>query len=166
MEDLIHIFKEIRDVPYEVPLEFSLDCNNCAGKVLKLKKRFEEMGYECRYVLCSFRWGDLDIPNEILHLLEDDLSTHVYLEVLIDEKWLKVDASWDSGLQSRFDISEWDGINDTIIAVKAIDTYSNEESEKVMNNLNKEDFDKEMQKNGEFYKAFNNWLELIRKNAA
>jgi DNA-binding XRE family transcriptional regulator len=64
-------------------------------------------------------------------------------------------------------VSEWNGTDATSIGVPARKTYSPKESAKVMALLDiaKEygkAFNEDFKVNGEFYRAFNQWLESTR----
>lgn len=88
--------------------------------------------------------------------------SHVYLEVYNkkQEKWMIVDATWDKGLAPKLPVSEWDGKGDTAIAVKPIEILKER--------IDKYDGPSEVQRtelmkvNGQFFEAFNKWLESIR----
>ena len=105
----------------------------------------------------------MNIPKEILELQKEDLATHVYLEVLVGENWIKVDPTWDSGLKNIFSIAEWDGKTDTLLAVSPIEIYSVEESDKIMNDCAPENIAniKTNDKN-DFDDALNKWLDNNR----
>ena len=120
----VEYFNQVRDIPYSIPIHQNNQDNCCNGKVRKLKNLVEREGYKTRYRVCTFRWSDLNIPKEILELQKEDLATHVYLEVLVGENWIKVDPTWDSGLKNIFSIAEWDGKTDTLLAVSPIEIYS------------------------------------------
>lgn len=157
-KQLISIFNQIRDIPYKIPTTIGeADCC-CSGKHIMLKKEFEKLGYECKYRVCSFKWSDLNLPSELAEITHGDNSTHVYLEVKIDNEWKNIDATWDKGLSGIFNINEWHGEFDTQIAVPVIGLFSYEESENIMANDDTEIVENDLKKNGEFYIAFNNWL--------
>jgi len=161
--NIANLFSQIRDVPYRIPLSRN-DADDCYnGKAIRLKKLLEENGYEARYVVCEFRWSDLDLPKEILDIPHQDLSTHVYLELKIDEKWVILDPSWDSGLRNILPVNDWDGRSDTTIAVKPTETYSLEKSAEIMIDEGNEELEEELKASGEFFKAFNEYLEKNRK---
>jgi hypothetical protein len=91
----------------------------------------------------------------------ENITTHVYLEVLIKNNWLDVDATWDSGLKSIFTINQWKGVNNAI-AVHIIKKFSLEKSQEIMDNENETEITKDLKLNGEFYKKINIWLESVR----
>lgn len=159
---LIEIFKEIRDVPYKIPLSFTEPNNCCSGKNARLLSELRKLGYEARWRVCRFAWGILRLPQEVNSLPHDDLSTHAYLEVKLDREWKIVDATWDSALSDILPVMEWDGISNTKVAVESIEMFSLERSEEIMRSENEKIFFEDMERNGIFYKAFNDWLERVR----
>ncbi len=161
---LINQFNKVRDITYHIPVGKDDEDCCCNGKTRKLKTMVEDEGLETRYRVCSFRWSDLNIPEDILSLQKDDIATHVYLEVLIDGSWVKVDPTWDSALRNVFQISEWDGKTDTLLAVDPIEVYSVEKSYEIMNSCQPEDIAQNRSDvDVVFETAFNTWLEKKRE---
>lgn len=159
----IQLFDKVRDIPYRIPINSNEEDFCCNGKARRLRKLLEQEGLQARYVVCSFRWSDLDIPKKILNLTDDDFSTHVYLEVLIANRWIKIDPTWDAGLKDILPISEWDGETDTTLAVSPIETYSIEKSEEIMSHCEPEQVAVDRNdKNHDFEEALNSWLEQNR----
>lgn len=162
MEEITNIFNQIRDIPYKIPLSPKEVDHCCSGKHKTLKKLLKNLGYQSRYQVVSFKWDSLNLPKEILNTPHENISTHVYLEVLINDKWMDMDATWDPKLEKVLPINEWNG-NKNIIAVPVIKKFSPKQSQKIMENENEEEILKDLKINGEFYKSFNNWLKEIRK---
>lgn len=156
-------FEVIRDIPYSIPLSASEENNSCSGKVIKLKKVLDSAGYESRYRVCEFRWSDLSIDKEVLSVLHEDLSTHVYLEVRFGDTWIDVDPTWDFGLSKTFLVNEWQTDGNMVIAVKQLKLYSHEQSKEIMENEDVEENKRDLEKNGKFYGALNRWFEEVRK---
>jgi hypothetical protein len=162
--NIIQIFSQIRDVPYRIPLSRNDADDCCNGKTIKLKKMFEEAGYEARYAVCEFCWSDLDLPKEILDIPHQDLSTHVYLEANIDGNWVILDPSWDKGLSGILPVNNWNGRSDTTIAVKPTKVYDPEKSAEIMAESEKgQGLEGELNVSGGFFKAFNEYLEKNRR---
>ncbi len=156
-------FKKIRDIPYRIPLVPEEPDNCCSGKSNRLFEIFKNIGYGVRYRVCTFRWNDMKLPAELQKIPHEDECTHSYLEVRIENKWVVVDATWDKGLKEIFYVNEWDGKSNTKVAVQAIECFSPKESaEIIQKDATEEAIKKDLQKNGEFYKAFNDWLAEIR----
>ncbi len=156
--DIIEAFKIVRDMPYRIPLALGEKDISCSGKHKILKDLFIEQGFEVRYRVCSFLWSSIDLSSEVLSVPHDDLSSHVWLEVSIDGEWVIVDATWDMGIKNIFHVNEWDGKSNTEMAVKPLEIFTLQKSADIMNNENDEDILNDLKINGEFYKAFNNWL--------
>lgn len=158
----IEKFEQIRDIPYRIPLGLNEIDDCCSGKHLSLSIELQKLGYKCKYKVCAFKWSDLKLPEELLATPHEDTSTHVYLEVEIDNVWKVVDATWDSHLSKILPVNTWDGESDTKIAVPALETFSDEKSRFIMDSENQSSIESDLKTNGEFYKKFNDWLESKR----
>lgn len=77
---------------------------------------------------------------------------------MIDGAWIKIDPTWDKGLQMIFPISEWDEKYDTLIAVHPVAIYDPERSRLIIEGSSHQLFEQDLAKNGQFYYAFNEWL--------
>lgn len=159
---IVDMFNKVRDIPYRIPLTSTEEDRCCSGKMKQLKQMLEQAGYQARYRICEFRWSDIPLPNEVSEVPHEDLVTHVYLEVKINGSWVIVDPTWDSGVKSVLPVNEWDGKSDTQVAVPVLKTYGLKKSLEVIKSENKEVIEADLAKNGEFYKAFNSWLEKVR----
>ncbi|MDD4409070.1 MAG: hypothetical protein PHW52_00260 [Candidatus Pacebacteria bacterium] len=162
MNNLQKIFIEIRDIPYSIPLAYEAEDRCCTGKHKKFFEILKKDNYEVRWKVCTFKWSSMSLPENLLTIPHDDNSTHAYLEVLINEEWKKVDATWDKFLEKILPINEWDGVSDTRIAIPVISTYSPEESLLIMESESRKIVEADLEVNGSFYKAFNAWLEEVR----
>ena len=158
----IEAFKTVRDRPYRIPIALGEKDDCCNGKHKLLKELFEKQGLEVRYRICTFLWSSIDMPEKVSSIQHNNKSTHVWLEVLIQDEWIIVDATWDSGLKNIFNVNEWDGKSNTQLAVRPIEIFSPLKSADIMNNEDEEDILNDLKMNGEFYEAFNNWLEEQR----
>ena len=162
--NIIKEFKKVRDISFRIPLSLEEPDECCSGKADILFKIFKKGGYDVRYRLCTFRWSDLNLPKEIKNIPHDDESSHTYLEIRIDREWKIIDATWDRKLKGIFNINEWDGKSDTEIAVPVIECLSPEKSLRYIKHISTpEVIITDLKVNGEFYKAFNEWLEMKRK---
>jgi len=158
----IEIFNKIRDIPYRIPLKWGEEDNCCSGKSEKLFDLLTKEGYEVRYRVCIFLWESINLPEELQKIPHDKDCTHTFLEIKIDGEWKVLDSSWDKGLKNIFHVNEWDGKSDTQTAVKPIKILSPEKSLEIVNEQDEEVITKDLEINGEFYKAFNEWLEKNR----
>ncbi len=155
---LIEAFNSVRNIVYHCP-ESRRDVDaRCWGKQRMLFKKIKKLGYKVRYRVCEFKWRELKLPKEITDKAPKKTDYHLYLEIEIDGKWTKVDASDDPGLG----LVEWDGKHDTKLSVKCLKVLSPEESAKVESD-EKENYDKILKEYREFYIAINRFLERIRK---
>jgi len=158
--DLITEFKKVRDIPYRIPLTLEERDDCCSGKAERLYKIFKQEGYKVRYRVCTFRWSDLNLPEEVAVIPHEDECTHTYLEIELSNDWKVIDATWDKDLKKIFHINEWDGKSDTEIAVPSIECLSPEESESYLKVIAvPEAITEDLKKNREFYQSFNDWLE-------
>lgn len=155
--NIIDIFTSVRDIPYAIPLSLGEKNTSCSGKHTILKNIFVEQGLEVRYRVCSFLWSSIDLPIEVSKIPHDDLSSHVWLEVLINNTWVIVDATWDIGIQHILHVNKWDGISNTKIAVQPLNIFTVQKSADIMN-MEHDDILTDLHINGAFYRAFNHWL--------
>lgn len=162
---IITIFNEIRDIPFNIPTSPTDALFDCAGKSIILRKKLEEAGIKTRFGVCFFYWDDLNLPDNVNKIAHDKDCTHTFVEAFINDKWVKLDPSWDNALSKKFKISHFDGENDTILAVKAIGFFDSEKSQNIMKNQ-EDDYHNvitdDLARNGKFYEALNKYLEEIR----
>lgn len=159
-------FNLVRDIPYRISLKQDEADHCCTGKHRVLYYVLKNLGFKVRIRQCEFLWSSMNLPKKVIGLSKEDLSSHTYLEIYNKNKkeWLPIDATWDSGLSKRFKISMWDGKNKTFIAVKPIRILSPKESlRRLEKEATEEFFIKDMNIQGKFYEAFNDWLEELRK---
>jgi hypothetical protein len=164
----IDYFYLIRDIPYRIPLYPGDEDDCCNGKHLRLYAHLKEIGLEARFRECTFYWNNLNLPEKLLKIPHQEECEHIYLEFYNPkrEMWLSLDATWDYPLRTVFPINEWDGESATQIAVYPIKMYSVKETEaRLAQDKEKEleIFKKDIEISGQFYKAFNEWLEEIRQ---
>lgn len=166
VDERIKLFNFVRDIPYCIAIDSEQDyC--CTTKTVMLQKLLVSLGLESRLIRCTFDWKESNLASEIIKLFQDEEESHQYLEVKIPEtdKWVKVDPTWDIHLAKLFSIAKWDGLHDTVLAVKPIKTFSAEESLKLTQE--EENGSPEVieffKRNKNFYTALNKWLEKNRK---
>lgn len=168
IEQRIRYFRIARDIPYYIATGEDEQDYCCATKPLILDKLLATLGLKSRHILCTFKWEDLGLPAGILELPHDDVDTHEYLEVWIPETgaWVKVDPNWDNWIRNpKIPIADWDGLRNTILAVTPLEVYSPQESAKII--AEEEEGDPEvrrayLEKNTQFFKSLNGWLESQR----
>jgi hypothetical protein len=158
--DLIEIFNSIRDIPYHCP-ESAEDLNHsCWGKHRILYHRLMKAGHKVRYRVCEFKWSELKFPKELVDKAPTDSDLHLYLEIELGEKWIKLDCSNDKSLGKY---NKWDGKSDTELQVKCKKILSPEESA-IAEEDNKKNHNKIVEEQQEFYCAINKFLSKIRRN--
>ncbi|MGV8171246.1 MAG: hypothetical protein ACP5OA_00960 [Candidatus Woesearchaeota archaeon] len=158
--NLMKIYEEFRDIPLRAPESINNVDNRCWGKHRRLYAKFQKKGFKSRFRVCTFLWSEQKIPENIIDLAPSDGDQHLFLEILINNKWLIVDCSNDSRLP---EYNIWDGKSDCQIAVKHKKILSVEESKKV-EEKEKKYYDTELLKYLRFYKGLNKFLEDIRKD--
>lgn len=121
----INIFNDTRDIPYYCPEFINNIDNRCWGKHRILYKKFLELGFEVRYRVCSFKWSEQRIPEDIVKLAPTDLDYHLFLEIRINNKWVILDCSNDSKLPSY---NVWNVKDDCKLAVNHNELLSVEKS--------------------------------------
>jgi hypothetical protein len=177
----ISLFEHVRDIPYAVIPELR-NCEtgpaellegmrgSCTPKHFLLGTFFERLGLEIRYATFPFSWDDPDIkyPDEIRELAAAlPTEYHLALKVLIDGNWRLVDATWDPPLRSAgFPMNEsWDGLSDTILAVKPIEEIENRDArdrESTVKERKASWTDEDHAREALFVKKLNRWLESLR----
>jgi hypothetical protein len=163
--DIVKEFKKVRDIPYRIPLSLDEKDECCTGKAEMLFKIFKNAGFDVRYRVCNFRWSSLNLPKELQDIPHENDCSHTYLEVKVNGGWKIVDATWDAELKAVFHINEWDGESDTEISLPPLKIMSPTESlEHLKHILTPEAISADLKTSGEFYKAFNEWLEKHRKS--
>lgn len=168
IEERVRLFRIVRDIPYHISTGMEQDYS-CATKPFVLDLLLRSIGLKVKHVLCTFKWEKLGLPKKLLAIPHDSEETHEYLLVFVpeNEKWVKVDPTWDSKIQHpSIPIAKWDGLSDTLIAVPIERIWTPEESEKLITEEENMPEDKRaeyLKRNSEFFKMFNRWLESQRK---
>ena len=161
------LFVLARDIPFRTPLTIDEQSYACVAKPEILDRMLKTLGLETRHRITKFRWEDHDIPDEVLDHVHEDPETHEYLEVEIPEtgEWVEVDPTWDSRIKHLdFPTLEWDGKTGTGLAVDPVEKLSVEESKEFIEQDSTEEVQREyFEKNREFFRAMNQWLESLRK---
>ncbi|MEI6478160.1 MAG: transglutaminase-like domain-containing protein [bacterium] len=114
------IFDFVRDIPYSTvtPLTTVGVINerkgSCLTKTMLLAELFGELGYKTRHVTLRYRLPDF--PKEV-SVIPGQIDYHHALQVLIEGRWILVDATYDSPLEKLgFTVNDWDGVHDTNLA--------------------------------------------------
>jgi len=143
-KSLVKIFSQIRDIPYFIDLRL-LDLANgprgmledgkgsCTPKHYLMGMMYGRLGYKTRYMTYSFNWKDIgaDYPKEVRDMADEiPVTYHLACKVLIDGKWLLIDATWDTPLaKAGFPVNKnWDGKSGTILAVKPVKEFIHDDA--------------------------------------
>ncbi|HRK97370.1 MAG TPA: hypothetical protein PLE43_02705 [Alphaproteobacteria bacterium] len=167
IEKRVSLFKFIRDIPYKIALNSEEQDYCCSTKSLMLASLLEREGLQTRQIICDFNWVDMPLPEAVLslpYMVEE--TTHQFLQVLIPETedWINCDPTWDSGMKKcGFEISKWDGLHNTRLAVVPTRIYSPQESLDLIESFKNEGFiTRHMAYHHVFYQAINDWLRASR----
>lgn len=119
-KDRIQKFNSIRDIPYRLPVtkkELKEQDYTCMGKNKMLFDAFKDY-YPVRFRFCEFFWNEQNLPHDIFAKFNKELKDHhCYLELFLNNRWITLDASIDSGVKAIINVNEWDGENDTSISI-------------------------------------------------
>ncbi len=128
-EALVRVFERVRDFPYHYPSSrdpeevLRAGRGSCSGKHYLLAELFRGLGVRVRHLICTHRFNESPIgfPEELQAMLRKNeiVDVHDYLQILIDERWIDVDATWPSALREYgFPVNEeWDGVSPMLLSV-------------------------------------------------
>jgi len=179
----ISIFDHIRDIPYAVIPEIRNPVDgpqgllegmkgSCTPKHFLLGRMFEMLRIPIKYVSYPFSWNVKSVayPLELRKLAEVlPIEYHLACKARIESKWAVVDATWDRPLaRVGFPVNDsWDGVNDTKLAVDALDEIVHENVEERVNFVQARKASWTADDNGRtdhFISALNKWMENVRSN--
>ena len=178
----ISIFEKIRDIPYHIDAElFDLgtgpvrmleeNVGTCTPKHNLLGAMFERLGLRVKYCSYPFHWKDTNITygKELQEQIKTlPVTYHLACKVLINDKWVLVDATWDKGLLgSGIPVNtDWDGLSNTILAVKLLEEFDYSDAEtrdRAVTRKMDEYHLSEKLALSRFSLEFNKWIEQIRR---
>lgn len=128
-EARVRVFERVRDFPYYYPSSrdpeevLRAGRGSCSGKHYLLAELFRGLGVKVRHLICTHRFNESPIgfPEELQAMLRKNeiVDVHDYLQILIDERWIDVDATWPSALREYgFPVNEeWDGVSPMLLSV-------------------------------------------------
>jgi len=132
-QQVVKIFEKARDIlfgnigsrdPRDV---YEKNKGTCSGKNFLLKELYKGIGLQTKDMICLQRWKDLiwfpddtyglvDLPDKLKHMLEQEeiVDFHNYVKILVDDKWITVDATIDLPLKKLgfYTTEHWDGKSD------------------------------------------------------
>jgi len=151
-------FYEIRDLPYHISTKGEKG-SCCEEKAQMLINQLHWLGINARLRIGLFRWAALGLPQSIMTVEHDEKASHSFVEVKNKKgEWIFVDPTWKK-CDSK--IAQWDGINPTCLAMKCDKILSPEASAL---HILKFDYTKDLQKNGKFYEAINQYHDSFLDN--
>ena len=174
-ESMINIFENVRNNPYMVIPELNNPKSgpvgllrrgkgSCSPKHFLIAIMFKKLGIPVKYVTCPFSWDDpaIDYPLKLRKLaVKVPICYHLACKACIRGRWVLVDATWDPPLKKvGFPVNEkWDGISDTICAVKPLaeTVHDTVESWTVWFS------EREILLRNRFHSELNKWLEEVRR---
>ncbi|MBS3081098.1 hypothetical protein J4221_06510 [Candidatus Pacearchaeota archaeon] len=120
---IVQLFEQVQKISYNIG-KFDKDLVNpdipygdCRHKSELLYSLLSKEGYKVKKLKVEFNWKDLPIPKNILDILKISATIfpHNLLLVKINNKWIKVDCTWNPELENKgFPITKnWDGETDT-----------------------------------------------------
>ena len=120
---LVQLFEQVQKIPYRVCkfdknlINSKLPYGDCRHKSELLYNLLIKEKYEVKRLKVEFDWTDLPIPADILAILKESgtIFSHDSLSVKINNKWVKVDCTWNPELEKKgFPITKnWNGKSDT-----------------------------------------------------
>jgi len=156
---LIQTFKEFRDIPLRAPESINNIDNRSWGKHRRLYKKLEKKKCRVRFRVCKFLWSEQQLPQNVVNLAPSDEDQHLFLEMLINNKWVMIDCSNDSKLP---EYNEWNGLDNCKIGVKYTQILSINESIEA-ENIEKDNYETMLPTHITFHKELNKFLNSIRK---
>jgi len=167
----VEAFYRVREVPYTIsrlsPQEMKgVGKGSCYHKHAWLADELRALGIPVKFVVYQFKWGSTPSMPHSLKEKARKLTPglHLFLRVLIDGKWLDVDATWNSAMKKHgFPVNDWDGRSSTGLAVKPLGEMQEFDSlEGVDGYVYEHHKDKpDRKEREEYFREFNEWLESL-----
>jgi len=132
-QQVARLFEKARDILFgnigsRAPKDvYEKNKGTCSGKNFLLKELYKGIGVQTKDIICLQRWKDLiwfpddtyglvDLPDELKHMLDQEeiVDFHNYVKILVDGKWITVDATIDLPLKKIgfYTTEHWDGKSD------------------------------------------------------
>lgn len=123
------LFERVRDLPYSYPSSrdpravLQQGRGSCSGKHYLLGEMFRLLGLQVRHMICTHRFNEspLAFPPPMQEMLRRNeiVDLHDYLQIVVNDGWVDVDATWERGLREfGFPVNEeWDGSSPMILSV-------------------------------------------------
>lgn len=124
VSDLLDLFHQVRAVPYATDGSHTADDllavgrGDCLAKAAYLLREAARLGYEVRRVRWLYHLPPLPAEVALLPSRED---VHTAVEILLDGRWVLMDATHDPPLAvAGLTVADWDGATDTVPAYPPI----------------------------------------------
>ena len=168
----VAVYEKIRDIPYAVIPEinsalhyariFTVGKGSCTPKHFLLRDMYEKLGLSVLYVVCPFRWSDLEVdyPAHLRKLVEAmPVSYHLACKVEIGGRLVLVDATVDSRLKRLgLPVNEkWNGLSNMLLPVTPVG------EEQLFHPSEVRDYEARYDEVSlEFFSRMNAWLDRVR----
>ena len=117
-------FYFVRNIPYSTvnshTIRDAIESKHadCHAKCELLKYLFKAIGYETQSIIMLYRLRNF--PLEVQYI-PNQLDYHYVPQILLNNVWVSVDATYDPPLASLgFIVNEWDGSTSTAFAEKSL----------------------------------------------
>ena len=168
----VAVYEKIRDIPYAVIPEinsalhyariFTVGKGSCTPKHFLLRDMYEKLGLPVLYVVCPFRWSDLEVdyPAHLRKLVEAmPVSYHLACKVEIGGRLVLVDATVDGRLKRLgLPVNEnWNGFGGMLLPVTPVG------EEQLFHPSEVRDYEARYDEVSlEFFSRMNAWLDRVR----
>ena len=168
----VAVYEKIRDIPYAVIPEINSTLHyariltvgkgSCTPKHFLLRDMYEKLGLPVLYVVCPFRWSDLEVdyPAHLRKLVEAmPVSYHLACKVEIGGRLVLVDATVDGRLKRLgLPVNEnWNGLSNMLLPVTPVG------EEQLFHPSEVRDYEAQYDEVSlEFFSRMNAWLDRVR----
>lgn len=167
----ISIFETIRDFEYQINWvsepEKLLEIKEwyCTSKHRLLKEIYERLGYKAQLCFIPFSFNMIYLPDDLKNRwYANKKGYHTFLHILIDNKRVNIDATFNPELKDFFVVNEnWDWYSSQKIICDYDEIYIPNSLEKELEIKNLlSDPRKMSEKDNERIKKFNDWVKFIK----
>ena len=168
----VAVYEKIRDIPYAVIPEINSTLHyariltvgkgSCTPKHFLLRDMYEKLGLRVLYVVCPFRWSDLEVdyPAHLRKLVEAmPVSYHLACKVEIGGRLVLLDATVDGRLKRLgLPVNEnWNGFGGMLLPVTPVG------EEQLFHPSEVRDYEAQYDEISlEFFSRMNAWLDRVR----
>lgn len=167
----ISIFETVRDFVYQINWisepEKLLEIKEgyCTSKHRLLKEIYDRLWYQTQLCFIPFPFNMIYLPDDLKNRWYANKKWyHTFLQILIDDKWINIDATFNKELKSIYTVNE---NRDWISSQKIICTYdevfipkSLDEEWEIKKSLS--DSGEMTDKDYEWINKYNNWIKSFK----